>query len=739
MKRILSLLLIFCLLLPLTACDSDEVASPGSSGIPAGIVTFQEDASGYIIPTAWARDSINDGTWGYVTAQSSIPDGNWNVENGYLTCWEADFSSRTESLIKMSLTGEELCRVTIPRKEEAGVSSSVGQFCFGDTHLWLIHNTYTVIDEETGDMESDSTLQQWSLEGELLQSFPLTDFVSEDDFITDMALKTDGDPILSCMESLVFVDNNGHAMTRVETSGTSFDFCRDKAGRLYLVDIFENTVYTINEEHMSIGDPVLTMDRMGTLFPGGGSYDFLISEELTLRGVSLSTGTITEILSWEDWDLAGRISSVAWLDEETFLVGTMGLLTDNSPVLTLSRVPANEIPEKTVIRLAVPMSSAQANVDLNWTEIVDLHITEQIASFNRASATHRIEVETFSSGTELNLLLSSGDSPDIIYWNYTSWLEDNPSVALLANKGYLEDLEPYFEADPELSLEDFIPNILDLARERSGGLHAMPTSFYFTGMTGLKEYVGSGPTWTVSDMLAVAQNMPEGMILYGYTPQKEMLDTLLEANIQDFADMQTGECDFENQTFYDLLTLVRDYFPAEITEDTLLPNGNDILSGFGSLGSLGQMATDILRPLEEQGRTIIGYPGVGGNGLSAIFMDEFSICTQSKNKDTAWEFLRSLYSYDFQTSYAGIFTAIREDVFLESERSYLVYNGSCTEAELSAAMDLIYGIRHLRTLDNPIYPIIQEEAAAFFAGDKTAEEVASIVESRVKIYISEQS
>jgi len=35
--------------------------------------------------------------------------------------------------------------------------------------------------------------------------------------------------------------------------------------------------------------------------------------------------------------------------------------------------------------------------------------------------------------------------------------------------------------------------------------------------------------------------------------------------------------------------------------------------------------------------------------------------------------------------------------------------------------------------------MVREEAAAFFAGDKTAEQVAEIIESRVKIYLSEQS
>lgn len=742
MKRTVSILLALAMLLCFAACSGEETASLEVSNkaepSPAGMVTYEENADGYIIPTAWASDSINDGTWGYVTAQSNIPDGYWSMENGYFTCRQVDVEGGMDTLLKVSVTGEELCRLTIPRMEETETDySAVSYFCFDEDNIWLIQDYYHITNPETGETESASELQQWSMEGELLTSVPL-DFVGKDSFVSDMALGKDGTLLISPMEKLYFLDDRGQLVAETQTQGVPHQFCRDRDGRLYLVDIFENVVYTLDWTNKTIGEPVLTLDRMGNVYPGGGDYDFLIAEELTLRGVSLSTGTVTEILSWEDWDLAGSVGGVAYLDEETFLISTVGLLLDSSPVLTLSRVPAEEIPEKEIVRLAVPLSSEMAGVELNWTEVMDQRIAEQMAMFNRASATHRIEVETFVSATELNLKFASGDIPDMIYWNYTSWLEENPSAALLAKKGYLEDLEPYFAASEEANLSDFIPNIVELAKERDGGLYAMPMCFYFTCMTAPEEY-GDGSLLTVAQMLEAARNLPEGMQLYGFMPQGEALDMLLEGSIQNFVNMQTGECDFTNQEFYDVLTIARDYFPAEITEDTVFPEGAQLFGGIGSLGSLGQMASDQIRPLKEQGRKIIGYPGVGGNGLSAIFMDEFSICAQGKNKEAAWEFLEILYGYAFQTAYNSIFSPIRDDVFNESEDRYLQYNGSCTEEESMAMRELVYGIAHVRTLDHPVLPMVREEAAAFFAGDKTAEQVAEIIENRVKIYLSEQS
>ena len=59
--------------------------------------------------------------------------------------------------------------------------------------------------------------------------------------------------------------------------------------------------------------------------------------------------------------------------------------------------------------------------------------------------------------------------------------------------------------------------------------------------------------------------------------------------------------------------------------------------------------------------------------------------------------------------------------------------------ESRTARELIYQATQLRLTEYPCADIIQEEAAAFFAGDKTAEETADIIQSRVEIYLAEQS
>ena len=64
----------------------------------------------------------------------------------------------------------------------------------------------------------------------------------------------------------------------------------------------------------------------------------------------------------------------------------------------------------------------------------------------------------------------------------------------------------------------------------------------------------------------------------------------------------------------------------------------------------------------------------------------------------------------------------------------------------AATQEEINGIRHLIEIARPlsreseeIYAIIGEEAAPYFAGQKSAEEVANIIQSRVRIYVSENN
>ena len=738
MKRFASLTL--ALLWLLSACGAPtESASAESVAAESVVPTIYSAAKdGYIVPESWKEVSVDDGTWGYVTSEGTevLPEGlpeNCVSEGDYyyiledltLTCYQSD--------------GSQLCSFTVPAMGQDPGDGSWSEYlstlCFGDEALWMLHSCYDVVDMETGQTDETYNLECWDFSGQQRAVISLQDALglSQDDFISDLALSPQGTPVVISRDGIWFLDDSGSVVASADTEGLWYSFCRDQSSRLYLKDD-GSYVYTVDWDNHAIGQQLFSLSLNEQVLPGGGPYDFLLSSDTALRGVSLESGTITEILSWADCDLAGSVGSVTYVDEDTFLIHIYGLLSDMEQTLTLKRVPADMIPEKTVVQLVVPLQEIPEDPDRSWSKSLNQMVTEAMNAFNRSSSTYRVEVDTFASATELQLLMTVGDAPDLIYWS-GDWLEDPPSAQLYAKKGFLTDLEPLIQADEELSMEDFIPSVMTLAKETYGGLYVIPTSYYLRTMVGLTEYVGQDMGWSLQDLLTVAEQLPEDMILANGFSQQDFLSMLLDVNLSQFADVVQGTCQFETQAFYDLLTLCRDYFPAEYQESDATP----LLYVEATLGRLGQFASDVMRPLKEEGKTLIGYPGAEGNGTNLVFFNVFSICSLGSHQEGAWLFLRTLLAYDFQYSGISNMNSIRWDALDAIEDKYLEINGSCTKEESLAARQLIYDAGCLTVYDSPVAQIVLEEAAACFAGDKTPEETAAIIQNRVEIYLGEQS
>ena len=89
-------------------------------------------------------------------------------------------------------------------------------------------------------------------------------------------------------------------------------------------------------------------------------------------------------------------------------------------------------------------------------------VNSAVINFNKKSDKYRISVVDYSSGggddawergmLKLNNDLSNGNGPDI--FDLTS-----VNVKMLAQKGIIEDLNPYLEKDEQISREDFFESV----------------------------------------------------------------------------------------------------------------------------------------------------------------------------------------------------------------------------------------------------------------------------------------
>ena len=61
-----------------------------------------------------------------------------------------------------------------------------------------------------------------------------------------------------------------------------------------------------------------------------------------------------------------------------------------------------------------------------------------------------------------------------------------------------------------------------------------------------------------------------------------------------------------------------------------------------------------------------------------------------------------------------------------------------TELEYNAIMNLINNTTAVARYDESIMKVINEEVQAYFEGQKSVDDIAKMIQSRVKIYVNEQ-
>jgi ABC-type glycerol-3-phosphate transport system substrate-binding protein len=141
----------------------------------------------------------------------------------------------------------------------------------------------------------------------------------------------------------------------------------------------------------------------------------------------------------------------------------------------------------------------------------------------------------------------------------------------------------------------------------------------------------------------------------------------------------------------------------------------------------------------------------------------FSISAQSKNADAAWQLLRQFLLEDYQneityefpirkSSYDKLANESMERMFwidddgVKQYEDDIMYLGDqevvvqpMTQEEVDYVKNFVGSLNMVYSANENVYNIITEEASAYFSGQKSAKEVADIIQSRVSIYVNENS
>jgi ABC-type glycerol-3-phosphate transport system substrate-binding protein len=380
-----------------------------------------------------------------------------------------------------------------------------------------------------------------------------------------------------------------------------------------------------------------------------------------------------------------------------------------------------------------------------WIE--DYELEQRVDYYNSKQDEYEIEIVAFydpqnpntdfdSAQKNMTVRLLTGEVADIFYL-------DSMDTASLENAGILADLYPIMQADSDFDPDDYFMNILQLF-EVDGALYEFAPQFQLGCICGGESLLGDRTGWTIDEYNAFASDY--GDVLPLGVSRDAMMSFLIQFGITDFIDVQGGTCSFDTPEFEEVLRFASQ-FPEKTTSSIL----NSVW--FGGVD-------DYLSYKVSNGEAprFVGYPSGYSSGPCAMALGSYGISSGTEYKDAAWDFIMSILDEDqpdiIITSATGfpIVKAEFEDDLRRAQLSaddeqslaYGMTDSRGNPAEPLTAEDadyirsLIENVSDVRFRNSEVLSIIKEEAAVYFAGDKTAEEVAALIQSRVSLYLAEQ-
>ena len=182
-------------------------------------------------------------------------------------------------------------------------------------------------------------------------------------------------------------------------------------------------------------------------------------------------------------------------------------------------------------------------------------VRTSVNKFNRAHTNVQIEVQEYlnedgrSGKDRLFAEMAAGRIPDILDLGSDAVTASRLPYQVLARKGFLEDLWPYIESDPELGRQGVVGAPLKAA-EVNGGLYAVFREVYIQTLVGAKSLVGDRKSWTLAELQEAFASMPDDSTILAYCLDKpSVFYYIFGMSIENYVDRDTGQCFFTGETF----------------------------------------------------------------------------------------------------------------------------------------------------------------------------------------------
>ena len=666
------------------------------------------------------------------------------------------------------------------KEDEANTSRSYSDYTVDEEGNLIVVERVTHWSDDN--YSTEYFLCKYNASGEKLFEQDFSNRLDEENsWIRTFAVDNEGRSYVACDSQILLFDAEGNFAGTIALDAGAWmrGMGVGKDGRMYVSmdqsGSNKTVLREIDYEGKKLGesyDNFISGNSDGSLVVGADK-DFIAYDSTGLYGYDMQTQTSEMIFDWLDCDIeSSYVNLVHVLEDGRILVASYNYEDGKAELEMLSQKPASEVPAKTTLVVGVLSNDyAVRSAAVNFNKKSDKYHISLRSYFDYNDVTYSGDTSNYTEVmndalTRMNNDITSNNCPDLLALN-------GLDAAKYAAKGVFEDLSPWLEKSAAVKREDFFENILD-AYTYDGVLVAIPKDFELMTVCGKAADLGTEPGWTLAELLAYADKHPDAEIFANCTKERA-IDIMLEYNLAEFVDWESGKCSLDSEDFVNILEFANRFpeeyqydedapaFPVRIAAGEILLNAT-YLYDFESI----QLADAIF----NEDVTFIGFPNSSGASGTYLQMSSgVAITSKCSDKDGAWEFIESWLTSDSSRYSMGFssnkktFAEARaeatkvEYVLDENGEKVLDENGEpilqgggggigygddwmyeyhiTTDEEADRLEELIRIAKPTSGSDSQIMSIINEEAGAFFKGQRTARDVAGIIQNRVQVYVNE--
>lgn len=619
-------------------------------------------------------------------------------------------------------------------------------------NLILLYSSYS-----NDSVQNRFLLREITEDGTQMKEIDIAEETGEEDiFIQYTKMDKDGNIYLLSDLSVYILDGEGAFKGALKEDNLIACLVKTADGEILAGFDYTSgfTLKKVDAENLVFGETYQTGIPYYSIsaFADGGEYDFYYSDGEGLYGYHLADRESVKFTDWVGSDMNSNY------------IGTLQIVSREK----IYAIYGNNDEDSYGLYVLHKMDPKDVKVKERITYVSlypDEEVKKRAIRFNREQEKYQVVVKDYSMSEfpeeDMYKDLMAGGAFDMIDLS-------GVSSDKYAAKGYFVDLYSWMDKDKDIKREDFLENALKVM-ETDGKLYRITPTFGLNGMLMHAEKLQSDDPQSPVRLRDMEKN---GAQAFYMETNNSILSLGIEMNYADYINWQKGECYFDSSDFMKLLEYANTY-PAEDQlewDERTKSITSMIREGKVLAASVYHLSTADIQLYEKMFEGEFSMRGFSPENLkgSALSMDrEFAICESSKHKNGAWEFLKTyltrenISSQFVSADYVG--TSIRKDSLEDQIRRFSITEaseddfgnvlepvsyewefddiqlmvGPLKENQVSLYRKIINAADHRYVYDADVIMMAQEEAGDYFNGEISAEEAASNIQERVSVYMED--